>query len=159
MCLWLKQSKNGQNWEIRTTTIIAKGSMMPLPPAVRTNWQSAKPQMIRTTLSTTSSELILMGYHSHQQYVFFSGSGDTFIKTNSTLAHKTSLNKFKGMEILQSISLNTMKLSWKSITIIYLGKHPKYLNNTLLDNSPAKDEIKGEMRPRSHTVSQRVGRS
>lgn len=62
------------------------------------------------------------------------------------LAHKASLNKLKKIKILQNVFLNTMEFSYKSLTIKYLENHPpKYLNNTVLNNSWAKDKIKGKL--------------
>ena len=61
------------------------------------------------------------------------------------LAHKASLNKLKRIKILQNVFLNTMEFSYKSLTIKYLEHPPpKYLNR-VLNNSWAKDKIKGKL--------------
>ena len=46
------------------------------------------------------------------EYTFFSSAHATFSRTDHILGHKTSLNKFKGIEIISSIlsDYNNMKL-------------------------------------------------
>ena len=79
-------------------------------------------------------------------YTFFSSAHGTFSKIDM-LGHKTSLNKFKRIEIISSIfsDHNDMKLE-----INYMKKTGKFtnmwrLNSMLLNNQHIEEEIKREI--------------
>ena len=79
---------------------------------------------------------------------FFSSRHRTFSGIEHMLGNKTSLNKFKKIEIIMSIfsNHNAMKLE-----INYKKKNKKgtkmwRLNNTLLNNQQIIEEIKGEIK-------------
>ena len=76
-------------------------------------------------------------------YTFFSSAHGTFSSIEHILGHKSSLSKFKKIEIISSIfsDQNAMKLE-----INYREKHIKNtntwrLNNTLLNNQEITEEI------------------
>ena len=82
------------------------------------------------------------------KYTFFSRAHGTFSRTDLILGHKTSLNKFKKLEILSSCfsDHNSMKLE-----VNYKQKNGKRtntwsLNNMLRKNQWVNDEIKEEIR-------------
>ena len=77
-------------------------------------------------------------------YTFFSSAHRTFSRIDHILCHKSSLSKFKKVEIMSSICSdhNTMRLE-----INYRGKNVKNtntwsLNNMLLNNQEITEEIK-----------------
>ena len=80
------------------------------------------------------------------EYTFFSSAHGTFSRIDHILGHKSSLGKFKKIEIIPSIfsSHNAMRLD-----INYRKKSVKNtntwrLNNTLLNNQEITEEIKRE---------------
>ena len=75
-------------------------------------------------------------YPKTTEYTFFSSAHGTFSRINHILSHKSSLGKFKKIEIVSSIfsNYNAMRLN-----INYRKKYVKNtntwrLNNTLLNN-------------------------
>ena len=81
-------------------------------------------------------------------YTFFSSAHGTFSSIDQILGHKSSLGKFKKIEIISSIfsDHNAMRLD-----INYREKSVKNtntwrLNNTLLNNQEITEEIKEEIK-------------
>ena len=81
-------------------------------------------------------------------YTFFSSAQGTFSRIDHILGHKSSLSKFKKIEIISSTfsDHNVMRLE-----ISYRGKNVKNtntwrLNNTLLNNQEITEEIKEEVK-------------
>ena len=81
-------------------------------------------------------------------YTFFSSAHGTFSRIYHILSHKSSLGKFKKIEIISSIfsDHNAMRLE-----ISYRGKNVKNtntwrLNNTLLNNQEITEEVKEEIK-------------
>ena len=81
-------------------------------------------------------------------YTFFSSAHGTFSRIDHILGHKSSLGKFKKIEIISSIfsDHNAMRLEMN-----YRGKNIKNtntwrLNNTLLNNQEITEEIKEEIK-------------
>ena len=82
------------------------------------------------------------------EYTFFSGSHGIFSRMDHFLGHKSSLSKFKKIEIVSSIFFyyNAIRLD-----INYRKKSVKNtntwrLNNTLLNNQEITEEIKEEIK-------------
>ena len=81
------------------------------------------------------------------KYTFFSSVHGTFSKIDHILRHKTSLNKFKKIEIISSIFSDHKALKLETNP---KGKNPKYskswrLNSMLLNNEWVKNEIREEI--------------
>ena len=81
-------------------------------------------------------------------YTFFSSVHGTFSRIDHIVGHKSSLSKFKKIEIISSIfsDHNAMRLEMN-----YWGKNVKKtntwrLNNTLLNNQEITEEIKEEIK-------------
>ena len=81
-------------------------------------------------------------------YTFFSSAHGTFSRIDDILGHKSSLSKFKKIEIISRIfsDCNAMRLE-----INYREKNGKTintwrLNNTLLNNREITEEIKEEIK-------------
>ena len=82
------------------------------------------------------------------EYTFFSSANGTFSRIDHILGHKSSLGKFKKIEIVSSIfsDNNAMRLD-----INYRKKSVKNtsiwrLNNTLLNNQEITEEVKEEIK-------------
>ena len=82
------------------------------------------------------------------EYTFYSSAHGTFSRIDHILGHKSSLGKFKKLEILSTIFLdhNAMRLH-----INYRKKSVKNTNtwrlhNTLLNNQEISQEIKEEIK-------------
>ena len=94
-------------------------------------------QALNDTLNKMELIDIIKTFHlKTTEYTFFSSAHGTFSRIHHILGHKSSLGKFKKIEIISSIfsDNNAMRLDinyWKkSVKIIYTWR----LNNTLLNN-------------------------
>ena len=92
---------------------------------------------------------IYRAFHSNTaDYTFFSSEHGTFSRIDHILGHKSSLSKFKKIEIISGIfsNHNAMRLEMN-----YTGKNVKNtntwtLNNTLLNNKEITEEIRGNQK-------------
>ena len=85
------------------------------------------------------------------EYIFFSSAHGTFSRIDHILGHKTSLGKFKKIEIISSIfsDHNAMRLDINFLSIrIKTVKNTNTwrLNSMLLNNQEITEEIKGEIK-------------
>ena len=105
------------------------------------------------TLNDTIDQLDLIDiyrifYPKTMNFTFFSSARGNFSRIDHILGHKSSLGKFKKMEIIPSIfsDHNAVRLgvNYKRKTI----KYPNIwrLNNTLLNNQQITEEIKKEIK-------------
>src|SRR3712207_1561518 len=81
------------------------------------------------------------------EYTFFSNAHGTFSRIDHILGHKTSLNKFKTIEIIPSIFSDHkgLKLEINCRKEIRKAKKKWKLNKMLLNNDSVNEEIKGEI--------------
>ena len=92
---------------------------------------------------------ILRTFHPNaEEYTFFSSAHETFSRIDYILGHKSSLSKFKKIEIVSSIlsDHSTIRLD-----INCRGKNAKNtntwrLNKTLLNNEEVTEEIRREIK-------------
>ena len=106
-------------------------------------------QALNDTLNKTDLIDIYRTFHPKTTgYTLFSSAHGTFSRIDHILGHKSSLEKFKKIEIISSIfsDHNAMGLE-----INYRGKNVKTtntwrLNNTLLNNREIIEEIKEEIK-------------
>ena len=82
------------------------------------------------------------------KYTFFSNAHGTFSKIDHMTGHKTSLNKFKKIEIISTIFSDHKGLKLETNP---KGKNPKHskswrLNSMRLNNEWIKSEIKEEIK-------------
>ena len=77
-------------------------------------------------------------------YTFFSSAHGTFSRIDHILSHKSSLGKFKKIEIISSIfsDLNTMRIEMNYRETNVKNTNTWRLNNTLLNNQEITEEIK-----------------
>ena len=82
------------------------------------------------------------------EYIFFSTAHETFSRIDHILGHKSSLGKFKEIEIVSSIfpHHNTMRLDMNYRKKTGKNTNTWRLNNTLLNNQEITEEIKEEIK-------------
>ena len=82
------------------------------------------------------------------KYTFFSNAHGTFSKIDHMIGHKTSLNKFKKIEIISSIFSDHKGLKLETNLKEKNPKHSKSwrLNSMLLNNELVQNEIRKEIK-------------
>ena len=80
-------------------------------------------------------------------YNFFSSAHGTFSRIDHILGHKSSLSKFKRIDIISSIfsDHNAMRLEMNDREKNVKNTNTWRLNNTLLNNQEITEEIKEEI--------------
>ena len=138
--------------EINNNTIIVGDINTPLTLMDRSTKQKSNKET--QTLNDTMNQLDLIGIYrtfhpKTMNFTFFSSAHGTFSRIDHFLGHKSSLGKFKKIEIIPSIFFdhNTVRLD-----IIYRKKKTIKntniwrLNSTLLNNQQITEEIKKEIK-------------
>ena len=135
--------------EINSNTIIMGDSHTPLTPMDRSTKQKINKKT--QTLNDTIDQLDLIDTYrtSHPQtmiFTFFSSAHGTFSRIDYILGHKSSLGKFKKIEIIPSIfsDHNAVKLDLNYRRKTIKNSNIWRLNNTLLNNQQITEEIKKE---------------
>ena len=87
-------------------------------------------------------------YPKEAKYIFFSNTHGIFSKIDHMIGHKTSLNKFKKIQIISSIFSDHKGLKLKTNPKGKNSKHSKSrrLNSMLLNNEWVKNEIREEIK-------------
>ena len=87
------------------------------------------------------------------EYTFFPSGHGTFSRIDHILGHKSSLGKFKKMEIVSSIfsNHNAMRLDINYRKESVKNTNTWGLNNTLLNNQQITEEIKEEIKKYQET--------
>ena len=82
------------------------------------------------------------------EYTFFLSVHETFSKIDHVLGHKSSLNKFKKIEIISGIfsDQNTIRLKVNYRENNVKSPNTWQLNNTLLNNQEVTEGIKQEIK-------------
>ena len=137
--------------EINSNTVIVGDINTSLTPTDRSSRQKIKKetQALNDTIDQIDLTDIYRTFHPKTaDYTFFSSVHGTFSRIDHILGHKSSLGKFKKIEIISGIfsDHNTMRLE-----INYREKNVKNtntwrLNNTLLNNQEITEEIKEEIK-------------
>ena len=137
--------------EIDSNTIIVGDFNTPLSPMHRSSKMkiNKETQALNDTLNKMDLTDIYMTFHPKTaEYTLFSSAHGIFFRIDHILGHKSSLGKFKKIEIISSIfsDHNAMRLE-----INYKGKNVKNtntwrLNNTLLNNQEITEEIRGNQK-------------
>ena len=88
-----------------------------------------------------------------EEYTFFSSAHGTSSRINHLLCHKSTLGKFKKIEIISSFFSNhsTMRLdiNYKEKTV--RNRNTRKLYNTFLNNQQITEEIKREIKKLSRS--------
>ena len=133
--------------EINNNTIIAGDFNTPLTPMGRSTKQKISKET--QTLNDTIDQLDIIDIYRifHPQtvnFTFFSSTHRTFSRIDHILGHKSSLGKFKKIEIIPSIfsDNNTVRLEFNYRRKTIKNGNIWRLNNMLLNNQQITEEIK-----------------
>ena len=148
---YIRQMLTAIKGEINSNTIIVCDFNTPLTPVDRSAKQkiNKETQALNDTLDQMDLIDIYRTFHPKTtEYTFFSTAHRTFSRIDHILGHKSSLSKFKKIEIVSSIFSNHNAMS---LDINYRKKSLKNtntwrLNNTLLNNQEITEEIKEEIK-------------
>ena len=106
-------------------------------------------QTLNDTLNNIDLTDIYRTFHPKTtEYTFFSSARGTFPKIHHTLGHRSSIGKFKKIEIISIIfsDYNIMRLNINYRKKTVKNTNTWRLNNTLLNNQEITEEIKEEIR-------------
>ena len=146
---YIRQPLTAIKEEINSNTIIVGDVNTSLTPMDR----SYRQKIIKETqaLNDTIDQIDLIDIYKtfHPQtvdYTFFSSAHGTFSRIDHILGHKSSLGKFKKIEIISSIfsEHNAMRLEMNYREKNVKNTNTWRLNNTLLNNQEITEEIKEE---------------
>ena len=137
--------------DIDSNTIIAGDFNTPLSKMDRSSKQYIKQviAVLNNVLDQKDLTDIYRAFHPEEaKYTFFSNAHGTFSTIDHMIEHKTSLNKFKKIEIISSIFSDHKGLKLQTNP---KGKHPKHsksrrLNIILLNNEWVKTDIREEIK-------------
>ena len=137
--------------EIDSNTIIVGDFNTPLSPMDRSFKMkiNKETQALNDTLNKIDLIDIYRTFHPKTtEYTFFSSAHGTFSRIDHILGHKSSLGKFKKIEIVSSIfsDHNTMRLDINYRKKTVKNTNTWRLNNTLLNNQEITEEIKEEIK-------------
>ena len=155
---YISQMLTALKGEIDSNTIIVGDFNTPLSPMDRSSEMkiNKETQALNDTLNKMDLIDIYRTFHPKTtEYTFFSSTHGTFSRIDHILGHKSSIGKFKKIEIISSIfsDHNAMRLD-----INYRKKSVKNtntwrLNNTLLNSQEITEEIRGNQKiPRQMTT-------
>ena len=137
--------------EINNNTIIAGDFNTPLTPIDRSTKQKINKET--QTLNDTMDQLDLNDiYRTFQSktknFTFFSRAHGTFNRIDHILVHKSSLGKFKKIEIIQNLfsDHNAVRLNVNYRRKTIKNSNRWRLNNMLLNNEQITKEIKKEIK-------------
>ena len=132
--------------EINNNTIIVGDFNTPLTPMYRSTKQKISKET--QTLNDTMDQLDRIDIHrtfhpKTMNFTFFSSAHRTFSKIDHILGHKSSLGKFKKIEIIPSIfsDHNAVKLNGNYRKKAIKNSNIWRLNNMLLNNQKITEEI------------------
>ena len=133
--------------EIDSNTVIVGDFNTPNPPMNRSSKMkiNKETEALNDTLNKMDLIDIYRAFHPKTtEYTFFSSAYETFSRIDHILGHKSSLGKFKKIEIISSIfsDHNTMRLSINYRENSVKNTNTWRLNNTLLNNQEITEEIK-----------------
>ena len=125
--------------DIDSNTIIVGDFNTPLSKMDRSSKQNINKDIVSLNNALDEMDLtdIYRAFHPKEaKYTFFSNAHGTFSKIDHMIGHKTSLNKFKKIEIISSILSDHKRLKLETNP---KGKNPKHsnswkLNSMLLNN-------------------------
>ena len=150
-------------WEINNNTIIVGDFNTTLTSMYTSTKQKIDKET--QTLNDTIDQLDLIDIYrtfhlKTMNFIFFSSAHRTFSRIDHILGHKSSLGKFKNIEIIPSIFSDhnavRLDLNYKRKTI--KNSNIWRLNNTLLNNQQITEEIKIciEMNENENTTTQNL---
>ena len=148
---YIRQTLTTMKGEINSNAIIVGDFNTPLTPMDRSSKQkiNKETQALNDTIDQRDLTDICRTFHSKvAEYTFFSSAHGTFSRIDHILGHKSSLRKFKKIEIISSIFSNHNSIR---LEINYRRESVKKKNNTntwrlnsVLNNQEITEEIKEE---------------
>ena len=143
---YIRQMLTAIKGEINSNTIIVGDFNTPLSPMGRSSKMKINKETQALNDTLNKMEVIDI-YRTFQpkttEYTFFSRAHGTFPRVDHTLGHKSSLGKFKKIEIVSSIfsdhSPMTLGINYKKKSV--KNTNTGRLNNTLLNNQEITKEI------------------
>ena len=137
--------------EINSNTIIVGNFNSPLIPTNRSSKQkiNKETQTLNDTLDQLDLIDIYRTFHPKtMNFTFFSCAHGTFSRIDHILGHKSSLGKFKKIEIIPSIfsDHNEVRLDVNYRRKTIKNSNIWRLNNTLLNNKQITEESKKEIK-------------
>ena len=137
--------------EINNNTIIVEDFNRPHTPMNRSTEQKINKET--QTLNDTIGQIDLIDISrtflpETMIFTFFSSTHGTFSRVDHILGHKSSLGKFKKIEIIPSIfsDYNAVRLDLNYRSKTNKNSNIWRLNNTLLNNQQITEEIKKEIK-------------
>ena len=144
---YIRQTLTAIKGEIDSNTVIVGEFNTPLSPMDRSSKmkKNKETQALNDTLNKMDLIDIYRTFHPKTtEYTFFSSAHGTFSRIYHILGHKSSLGKFKKIEIVSSIlsDHNTMRPDINYKKIFVKNTNSWRLNNALLSNQEITEEIK-----------------
>ena len=148
---YIRQTLTDIKGEINNNSIIVGDFNTPLTPMDSSSKQkiNKKTKVLNDTLDEMDLIDIFRTFHPNaEDYTFFSSAHGTFPRTDHILGHKSSLSKFKKIEIASSIfsDHNTMRLDINYKKKSVRNTNTWRSNNTFLNNQQVTKEIKSEIK-------------
>jgi len=148
---YVSQMLTSMKGEITSNTIIVGDFNIPLTPMDRSTKQkiSKETQILNYTMGQSDLIDICRTFHPKtMNFTFFSSAHGTFSRIDHILSHKSSLGKFKKVEIISSIfsDHNAVRLDVNYRIKTIKNTNIWRLNNMLLNNQQITEEIKKEIK-------------
>ena len=147
---YIRQLLTAIKEEIDSNTIIVGDFNTPLSPMDRSSKLkiNKETQALNDTLNKMDLIDIYRTFHPETtEYTFFSSAHGTFSRIDHILGHKSSLGKFKKIEIISSVfsDHNAMRLEINYRKKTVKNTNTWRLNSVLLNNQEITEEIKEEI--------------
>ena len=147
---YMRQMLTAIKGEIDSNTIIVGDFNTPLTPIDRSSRQkiNKETQALSDTIDQIDLTDIFRTFHPKvEEYTFFLSAHRTFSRIDRILGHKSSLGKFKKIEIVSSIfsNHNAMRLDINYRKKTVKNTNTWRLNSALLNNQEITNEIKEEI--------------
>ena len=147
---YVRQMLTSMKGEINNNTIIVGDFNTPLTPMDRSTKQkiNKETQTLNDTIDQLDLTDIYRTFHPKtMNFTFFSSAHGTFSRIDHILGHKSSLGKFKKIQIIPSIfsDHNAVRLDLNYRRKTIKNSNIWRLNNTLLNNQQITEEIKKEI--------------
>ena len=144
---YVRQMLTSMRGEINNNTITVGDFNTPLTPMDRSIKQkiNKETQTLKDTMDQLDLIDIYRTFHPKTiKFTFFSSAHGTFSRIDHILGHKSSLGKFKNIEIIPSIfsEYSAVRLDVNYRAIIIKSSNIRRLNNMLLNNQQITEEIK-----------------
>ena len=146
---YLRQALADMKGETDSDTVTVGDCNTPLTPMGRSSKQkiNMETQVLNDMLDEMDLTDIFRTFHPNAEEYTFSSAHGTFSRIDHILGHKSSLSKFKKIEIVSGIfsDHNAMRLDIYYKEKSVKNTNPWRLNNTFLNHQQVIEEIKREI--------------